>query len=153
MYDLAQITARLIQKSFPELRNIRILVYSTPQEEMEDVLTGYSSFRGEFYLDVNEVLNARTLPEIEGGLILQLASIAFDLASSKEQSTLARLARLLISNLSEKRKKLRVQAIDLEVLKRGYSEELLAFLLYAERNGYTHSVGHSYSELRQLQAK
>jgi len=146
MYDLAQITARLIQKSFPELRDVRIRVYFTPQEEMEDVLTGYGSFRGEFYIDVNEVLNARTLPEIEGGLVLQLASIAVDLASSKEQSRLVRL----INNISEKHKKLRAQAIDLDVIKRGYKDMLLAYIEYAERNGYEHGVGYSSSVLRQI---
>jgi len=130
--NLGKIRDRVIKKGFPELMDDDIQIeYS----DLDDALFEYGELSEEgSYIEVD--LSMKETPEevIEGGLAHELSHILTD---KKEDKNLT-LREKLAYKFSATYRTLDERNTDLLVIIRGYGNQLLAFLKYAQENGFPH---------------
>jgi hypothetical protein len=146
MHDLGLIRDRIIKKAFPELMDEDIQV---EYAKLEDALLEYASLTGEgFYIEVDESLKKAPIEVLEGGFAHELSHILVD----KTAGITATIRDRLAYSISERYKTLDERNTDVNVVIRGYGSQLLAFLEYAEKEGFPHykEDGLSILEVRAI---
>jgi hypothetical protein len=145
---LRQILRRLLVRSFPRLRRIRLTI----SWGLDDELLCYTVRNGEHLIRVNECLRPAATHVLEGGIAHELCHIDADLRLGRYQRELAwqRYAASRWSRMHEER------ATEGRVIELGYGPHLLAFVRFARRLGYSFTMEHGllYPEiLRAVQAQ
>ncbi len=129
---LAKIRDRVIKKGFPELMDDDIQIeYSS----LNDALLEYGELSEEgFYIEVDISLKKAPEEVIEGGLAHELSHIMTD---KNEDGNLMFWDKLAYK-FSPSYRTLDERNTDLLVIIRGYGNQLLAFLKYAEEKEFPH---------------
>ena len=142
-FSLRQILRRLLIRSFPRLRHIRLTI----SWGLDDDLLCYTVQNGEHRIRVNDCLKPATTRELEGGIAHELCHVDADLRLSRYQRELAwrRYAASRWWRMREER------ATELRVIELGYGPRLLAFVRFARRLGYSFTREHGllYPEIRR----
>ncbi len=147
--NLTKIRDRIIIKSFPELMDYDIQV---EYNDLKDALLEYGELSEEgFYIEVDTSLENAPEKVIEGGMAHELSHILTDKKESKNLTFRDKLAY----KLSEKYRTLDERNTDLLVIIRGFGNQLLTFLKYAEEKGFPHykEDGLSIREIEALLSK
>ena len=132
MENLAKLLDNVIRRGFPELlgEDIRIEFIN-----LRDALLEYGELTHEgFYIEVDETL--RNAPEkvLVGGIAHECAHIVADRPKEKGPISIDALAY----RISSRYKILDERNTDLEVILRGFGQELLQFLQYSIQLGLDH---------------
>jgi hypothetical protein len=149
MNDLAQLRDLVIRKGFPELLDEDIQV---EYKHLEDALLEYGTLDPEgFFIEVDDSLTDAPRQVLIGGFAHEFSHILVEKRSSRRVVS----RDILAYRMSKRYKTLDERNTDLEVLLRGYGEDLLAFLEYSEKEGYPHykEDGLSIRELKILLKK
>jgi hypothetical protein len=130
-------------RSFPRLRRLPVDIV---WDEMDDLLL-YSVESGRHVVRVNRILRSATDRVLKGGIAHELSHIDADMRMGRYQLELAwqRYERSRWSRVREE------QSTERRVLALGYGPQLLAFVRYARRLGYSFSREHGlpYAEIRR----
>lgn len=130
--DLRRIVDKVIIKSFPELMDDDIQI---EYKDLEDALLEYGELSEEgFYIEVDVSLKDAPENVIEGGIAHELSHILTD---KKEDKSLT-LQDKFAYKLSKRYRALDERNTDLIVILRGFGNQLLNFLKYAEEKGFPH---------------
>src|SRR5689334_2983806 len=129
--SLEMLTRRMIVRSFPELRRLRIGV--AYEELGPGDLLQYYTRRGRFRIAVSPLLSDAPRVAVEGGIAHELAHILRDCRLGPQQRDLAwdRFAASRTYRIKEER------ATDERAIERGYGRHLLALARFAKRQGIT----------------
>jgi hypothetical protein len=131
----------MIVRSFPRLRRSDIRISWGAEED----LLLYTLDDGRHSIQVNHYLRPAPRAALEGGIAHELCHVDADLRLGAYQRELAwnRYSRLRWSRIREER------ATEQRVIELGYGAELLAFVRFARRLGYsfTHEHGLLYQEI------
>ena len=132
MANLTKILDGVIRRGFPELlrEDIRIEFLN-----LHDSLLSYGELTHEgFYIEVDKTL--RDAPEnvFIGGIAHECAHIVVDMSKGRK----ALSGDALAYRISSRYKTLDERNTDLEVILRGFGQELLHFLRYSEQLGLDH---------------
>jgi hypothetical protein len=140
---LRRILRRLLVRSFPRLRRIRLTI----SWGIDDDLLCYTVQDGEHLIRVNERLRQATTRVLEGGIAHELCHIDADLRLGRYQWELAwqRYAASRWHRMREER------ATEVRVIELGYGPHLLAFVCFARKLGYSFTMEHGllYPEIRR----
>jgi hypothetical protein len=143
--NLAKIRDNIIIKNFPELMDDDIQV---EYNNLEDALFEYGELSEEgFYIEVDESLKDAPEEVIEGGLAHELSHILTDKKEHRNLNFRDRLAYKFSLNY----RTLDERNTDFLVIIRGYGNQLLTFLKYAEKKGFPHYKEDGLS-IREIEA-
>lgn len=139
---LHRILTRLIFRSFPRLRRVSLrILWGAP----EDVFLGYVRSDGQHVIRVHESLRPAPRIVLEGGIAHELCHVDADsrMGPYQLQAACSRYAQSRWFRMREER------AIECRVLELGYGLQLLAFVRFARRLGWSFSREHGllYAEL------
>jgi hypothetical protein len=145
---LTPILRRLLVRSFPRLRHIRLTI----SWGLDDDLLCYTVRNEKHLIRVNECLRPARTHVLEGGIAHELCHIDADLRLGQYQRELAwqRYAASRWWRMREER------ATEVRVIELGYGPHLLAFVRFARRLGYSFTMEHGllYPEiLRAVQSQ
>ncbi len=132
MHNLEKLRDRVIRRGFLELMAEDIQV---EYRELEDALFEYGSLTEEgYFIEADESLKEAPEDVLIGGLAHELSHILTDMFLEKK----LRLRDKLAYRISKRYKTLDERNTDLQVILRGFANELLSFLEYAENKGFPH---------------
>ena len=131
---LNRILRRMIIRSFPRLRRLDIRIGWGAEED----LLLYALDHGRHAIQVNDFLRPAPRAVLEGGIAHELCHIDADIRLGAYQRELAwnRYGRLRWSRICEER------ATERRVIELGYGVQLLAFVRFARRLGYSFTREH-----------
>jgi len=144
--NLEEIRDHVIKRGFPELMAEDIQV---EYKKLEDALLEYGGLTEEgYYIEVDETLKTAPDDVLIGGFAHEFSHIISDKSLVKKLISRDKLAY----NISPRYKTLDERNTDIEVLLRGFGNELLSFLEYSEKNEYPHykEDGLSIREVKTL---
>jgi hypothetical protein len=128
--SVESILRRLIAKSFPELKRLRIAIEFGELDP--ETCFFYYEQAGRFQITVSNDLQRAPRPVLEGGIAHELCHLVHDTRLHPYQRALAleRYTRSAIYRMRDERK------TELRQLASGYGPQLLAFLSYAKTLGF-----------------
>lgn len=140
---LTQILRRLIARSFPRLRRVRVTI----SWAADDDLLWYTVKDGTHLIFVNTCLRPAPKRVLEGGISHELCHIDADIRMGPFQRELA-WRRYAVSRWCRMREE---RATEQRVIELGYGPSLLAFVRFARTLGYSFTREHGllYSEIRR----
>ena len=130
------ILRRMIARSFPELKRLRIAIEFGPLDR--DTCFFYSHDCGRYQITVSDCLRRGPRRVLEGGIAHELSHVVQDsrLGPRQREIALERYARSPGYRMRDER------ATDLRQIARGYGPQLLAFLSYARALGFRFTRQH-----------
>lgn len=138
---LQSILERLVGQSFPRLRRVGLTILWGGEED----LLFYSVEGNRHLIRVNERLRRATRHALEGGIVHELCHIDADMRLSRYQRQIA-WERYMNSRWCRMREE---RATELEAVRLGYGNQLLALIRYARGLGWSFSREHGllYAEI------
>jgi hypothetical protein len=146
MNKLEKIRDEIIKKAFPELKEEDIQI---EYKKLDDALVEWGALTGEgFYLEVDEGLKNAPRDVLEGGIAHDLCHVV----SEKEQGRFESWLDGVLYRNFKRYMRLDERNTDVEAVLRGYGQQLLTFLEYAEKEGHPRyrEDGLSIIELQKL---
>ena len=145
--NLEGLVDEIIENAFPELRGKHIRL---EWKKLDDAFMQYGTFTDNdgFYIEVSDELKTAPRAVLEGGLAHELSHMIEDLKMQPGQ----RLRDRIAYKISQRYEALDERNTDVEIVIRGYGQQLLEFLEFTEKLGSEHSQvdGLSIRELRRL---
>ena len=135
---LHRIMRRLVHRSFPRLRRVPL---SISWGAGDDEFLYYAFRSGHHVIGVDECLRDAPQHVLQGGIVHELCHIAADLRLGPYQQHLA-WGRYRDSRFYRMREE---RATDFRVIQLGYGPELLAFIRFVHRLGFSSSREHGLS--------
>ena len=130
MNDLASIRDHVISEAFSELMAEDIQI---EYKKLEDALLDCGQLTSEgYYIEVDEVLQDAPQEVLEGGLAHEFAHLVV----RKDENSSPKTMNWIAYRFCPRYRILNERNTDLEVIMRGYGHQLLAFLEYAECQGF-----------------